>query len=358
MLQYFHSLIEVMRRGRYSPPLVYHPDLDQIQESFSLGSGTAKAEAASCRGFLQRFEALFCDVETCAFIHRASRRRVFKWLLAKCLYPFFSFTTINGLLQTAPMFVLSTAQLHWLLRGVGSTGDKSAAPAVKEDMPLTFPDAVLTMLMKKHNGSSSSETTPGAAAVTGAPVFQTILDLGSGNGDVTETLLPFCEKAGDISVTEISPTMRHRLKSKGFTVLDYTDPFHDPPHSGQQRRFDLITCFNLLDRMDTPLTLLRQVHEALQPNGVFLLAVVMPWCPFVEDGAGKREPKERLPMEGGFCCGGASYEASLGKLVQNVLLPAGFKVVRWTEVPYLCEGDLWYRYTVLYDAVLVLQKSE
>lgn len=198
-----------------------------------------------------------------------------------------------------------------------------------------------------------------AKAALQNPHFSAVLDIGSGDGNVTSALLPFVDGAGDIRVTEVSPSMRWRLQQRGFTVVDHTDPFHDPPHSSRRAYYDLITCFNLLDRIDTPMTLLREMHASLTPEtGRAVLAVVLPWCPFVEDGARQKRPRELLPMRGGECCRGASYEQSLQTLVQNVLEPIGFTVVRWTRLPYLCEGNLEVEYAVLNDALLVLKRTK
>ena len=37
---------------------------------------------------------------------------------------------------------------------------------------------------------------------------------------------------------------------------------------------------------------------------------------------------------------GRTYEAHVNTLVSNVFEPAGFKLHRWTKLPYLCEGDM------------------
>jgi SAM-dependent methyltransferase len=63
-------------------------------------------------------------------------------------------------------------------------------------------------------------------------------------------------------------------------------------------RFDTIVLLNVLDRCSEPLTLLRQLRELLVPgSGRLLLAVVLPFRPFVEDGTRKTPPTERLPLD-------------------------------------------------------------
>ena len=48
--------------------------------------------------------------------------------------------------------------------------------------------------------------------------------------------------------------------------------------------YDLISCLNVLDRCDQPLSLLRRLHGKLKDGGVLILAVVFPFKPFVEKG--------------------------------------------------------------------------
>jgi SAM-dependent methyltransferase len=177
--------------------------------------------------------------------------------------------------------------------------------------------------------------------------FGALLDIGAGDGSVTEQLAPFATK---VFVTEESSAMRWRLWSRGFTVIDAEAGL-------RQEAFDCITMMNVLDRCDCPITLLQSVRSALKPSGVFVLAVVMPWCPFVERGTKKIPPRELLPMQGGECCKGATFEASTQRLVENVLTPLGFTLERWTKLPYLSQGSVDSEYYVLHDAVFLLRKT-
>ena len=50
-------------------------------------------------------------------------------------------------------------------------------------------------------------------------------------------------------------------------------------------KYDVISCLNLLDRCDQPLDVMHQIHSALVPEtGRLLLAVVLPFKPYVENG--------------------------------------------------------------------------
>lgn len=270
------------------------------------------------RSLVDLFELSDCDAETHQFLELSRNASVFKLLAADLLRMFMSRTTANGLVGRGGMFVLSNAQARRLLRP-SNTPPEEALPLESSRLP-----------------------------------FHSLLDIGAGDGGVTAKLAPLFET---VYATEYSASMRWRLRRRGYTVLDHIDPFHDPV-TRERRFFDVIACLNVLDRADTPLTLLREMRDSLSPNGVVLLAVVLPWCPFVEFGREQRVPSERLPMEGGECCKGASYEASVTKLVENVLQPCGFELVRWTRLPYLCEGNLEMEYALLNDAVFVLKRTE
>ncbi|EPY42435.1 DREV methyltransferase [Angomonas deanei] len=191
--------------------------------------------------------------------------------------------------------------------------------------------------------------------------FEKLLDIGAGDGGVTAKLEPLMGDVRNIFATEYSRTMRWRLGRRGYTVLGHENPFEKVNPTTQQPErssYDLIALLNVLDRIDTPLDILQNIHASLTPSGYLLLAVVLPWCPFVEEGKRQVRPSQSLPMDGGKCCEGAKFEDSFSRLVENVLEPAGFELVRWTKLPYLCQGNLKLEYAVLHDAVMVLRKKE
>ena len=63
-----------------------------------------------------------------------------------------------------------------------------------------------------------------------------------------------------------------------YRVLD-AYKWHCEPYT-----YDIISCLNLLDRCDQPLSILRHIHSQLRPGGLLVLALVMPFQPFVEMG--------------------------------------------------------------------------
>ena len=60
-------------------------------------------------------------------------------------------------------------------------------------------------------------------------------------------------------------------------------------------------------------------------------------------------PEEKLRISG------RSVEEQIRTFVMDVLEPAGFEVQKFTKLPYLCEGDLYDDYFLLYDYVFVLK---
>lgn len=54
----------------------------------------------------------------------------------------------------------------------------------------------------------------------------------------------------------------------------------------------------------------------------------------------------------------SSWEVQLSYLITHVLSSVGLELVRWTRVPYLCEGDFTQSFYYLNDLVLVLRVRE
>ena len=98
--------------------------------------------------------------------------------------------------------------------------------------------------------------------------------------------------------------------------------------------------------------MLRQIHNRLSNGGILLLALVLPYSPFVERGFLKVPPSEYLPISS------RSWEEGMAKLWTEVLQPMGFELLALARVPYLCEGDLHVEYYSLDDAIIVLRKQQ
>ena len=126
--------------------------------------------------------------------------------------------------------------------------------------------------------------------------------------------------------------MVRRLHARGFQAVVHTADVSSgvqdaalaagvalPQGLDGRRHFHCVALLNVLDRCDTPRTLLAQLRDLVLPgDGRLLLAVVLPFRPFVEDGTSRRPPAEAFGLPPG-----ASFEASLNLLWRDVLKPLG-----------------------------------
>lgn len=170
-----------------------------------------------------------------------------------------------------------------------------------------------------------------------------LLDLGAGDGKVTMKMAPHFN---NVYTTETSNMMVTRLTEKGFINLGL-----DQWDSGEIK-YDVISCLNLLDRCDRPISILHSIKKSLAPNGQVIVAIVLPFKPYVEFGAKDHQPTERIYLKG------SHFEEQSASLVKDIFEPAGFSLVRMTRLPYLCEGDMESSFYVLDDAVFVLKLRE
>lgn len=242
-----------------------------------------------------RFLKLSRDEATDAFLARARRGRHSWWRtqLHRFLRQFMSDFDVNGLLDMYPLFVASTEQWRLLL---------------------------------------------------GPQRIARLLDVGSGSGNVTQTLLPLAET---VVTTELSRNMAERLRRSGLECHEIDLAERDLPGA----RFDLVSCLNVLDRTSRPRQLLRRMHHHLEPGGRLLLALALPYNPFFFRGNTTPEPLERL------ACAEPSWEAAVSSLVERELEPLGFEVLTVSRAPYLSFGDSDSGLYELDDALLVCQKS-
>lgn len=290
--------------GRKRPTIRYEADLRRLPQSL-----------------VDTYVLMHMDMETKSWLETAKNPSTWRGVFADCLRPYMSRTTANGIAGRGGMFIFSRAQIEELLFGTRDT------------------------LSAEASGALSSSTSP----LIQLKKFDSVLDIGAGDGGVTKILAPYFKS---VNVTEDSMSMRWRLARHGYNVLPVNDPI-------AVNAYNVVSCLNVLDRADRPLSLLKALKDAvIRPDGLVLLAVVLPWCPFVENGSQQKVPTEQLPMSGGECCKGATFEASLERLVSNVIEPSGFTVVRWTKLPYLCEGSPSHEYYKLDDAVFVLKPRE
>jgi len=158
----------------------------------------------------------------------------------------------------------------------------------------------------------------------GAGPFDHLLDVGAGAGYVTEGARALFRR---ITCTETSSAMLRRLKGRGFDT-----------HAGDltllpERAFDVVSCFNVIDRTARPLTLLRAVASRAKQDGRVLISVPLPLSPHVHVAGGTIAPDERLPLDA------HDWESAARVVTEQVIGPAGLTVQRLARVPYLSRGD-------------------
>ncbi|KYN05054.1 Methyltransferase-like protein 9 [Cyphomyrmex costatus] len=207
---------------------------------------------------------------------------------------FISRTSINGLLGRGSMHVFSSEQFQKLMNASGFTGP-----------------------------------------------WHSLVDLGAGDGATTAHVAHLFEK---VYATDISPPMRWALAKRKFTVLD-VERWHQ-----EAGPYNVILCLNLLDRCDRPNTLLRLLRTSLAPGGRLVVALVLPFSPYVEVGErNNHKPSEYLPVRGN------GLEIQIASLIDRVFAPVGLRCLVWSKLPYLCEGDLGQSYYFLDDVIFVLE---
>ncbi|KAL8590549.1 hypothetical protein ACOMHN_010985 [Nucella lapillus] len=248
-----------------------------------------------------KFVALNEDEETKEFLDHCYEKadwiftQLFHSLAQMVLGVFMTKTSINGLLGRGSMFVLSHQQFEKLLG--------------------------MSPVRKAEN----------------------LIDLGAGDGEVTKVMSSYFR---NVYATEMSPTMQKMLSSKGFQVLDV-----DKWDNGSVI-YDVVSCLNLLDRCDKPVTLLHAIRRVLRPDtGRVLIAVVIPFKPYVEFDSPDHIPTEHLQIKG------ATFEEQVSQLTRAVFQPAGLELEAFARVPYLCDGDLRHSFYLLNDALFVLKPS-
>ncbi len=166
-----------------------------------------------------------------------------------------------------------------------------------------------------------------------------LLDIGAGDGGVTHYARPLFER---ICVTESSRALARILRRKGFEVFDHDLGVASWPSA---QRFDVVSMLNVLDRTLFPRTLLANARALLAPGGTLLVSVPLPLRAHVHVGPHTVDPEESLPAAR------AGFEESANALAEELLVPAGLCVRRFSRVPYVSHGDSRRAFYVL-DAAL------
>jgi len=159
--------------------------------------------------------------------------------------------------------------------------------------------------------------------------LDSLVDIGSGNGEVSKYLTPFFKRA---VLTESNKFMVATLTSKGYEAVHCTSIAENKTIQSM-RPVSVVSCYNVLDRCDKPMSLLREMREIMDENSKLLITVVLPFHPFVEDGNKQLKPTEYLDVDN--CC----LESGILTFIEKIFPTAGLEVEKFSRVPYLCEGD-------------------
>ncbi|KAN0028749.1 hypothetical protein ACTFIV_010602 [Dictyostelium citrinum] len=174
--------------------------------------------------------------------------------------------------------------------------------------------------------------------------FDSLLDIGAGCGSTTLYMKPLFK---NVTATEASKGMIYSLNKKGIDSvfcldLETCDQLKD-------KQFDIVSCLNVLDRCEKPISLLNTIKNFLKPNGKIILAVVFPFNPYVEFGGIDNSPLETINLDQETL---SEYVDSFNK---QVFIPNNFEIVSFTVGPYISEGDALYQNYVLTDVIFVLK---
>jgi SAM-dependent methyltransferase len=203
--------------------------------------------------------------------------------------------------------------------------------------------------------SKQQHTTPTSVEGT------TMLDIGAGEGTVTETLAAALgvEKPSRVWTIETSAPHQQSLAQRGFHSVGSFDDL--PPTSA----FDVVTLLHVLDRCEQPLALLELTAERVAPGGLLIVATPLPFCAKVWSGRfgrvlASRPPDAPLQLSPHAVCDAKpTFEVSVSSFAASVLAPLrdiGLQIESWTRLPYLFCGTARTHHAL--DSVLFVLRRE
>ncbi|MFT5354293.1 MAG: SAM-dependent methyltransferase [Polyangiales bacterium] len=188
-------------------------------------------------------------------------------------------------------------------------------------------------------------------AAAGVKEGGSLLDVGAGEGQVTDELAPLFSR---VMTTELSTGMARRLRGRGYECHTIDLAEERLPRAAEAEGFDCIALLNVIDRTSHPYRLVERLRSLLRPGGVLLCTVPLPLKPHVHVGPVTVDPEEILPTPRGK--GRARFEDSMSSLAEIFFPACGLEAALLSRVPYLCRGDRKKPVIALDDAVFVCRK--
>ena len=321
----------------------------------------------------------------------ATKHHVFRVLSTQYGY---SRVDASAFVDRSQLFVASTEQLSRLL--AASLGATHLVQAGAADGVDGLGGAMGADGAAKQKGTAAAEQaaeqSSSSASSSGTTGRVHILDIGAGRGSVTVALAAAVgAAASDVTAVEESTVEQTHLRAKGFHAmgdLSTLIPLEPAIMGGRPRRplsgstaveaaveaavfqdfdgYEIVSLLNVLDRVDDPLSLLELSATLLHPtNGIMLIAIVLPLCPYVytstdKDATGGHLPTNPLKVMPSAQCHARpkpTFELAAAAFAAAAVEPAGLEVVAWTRLPYLSSGDVLKTHYSLDAALFVLKRQ-
>jgi len=122
--------------------------------------------------------------------------------------------------------------------------------------------------------------------------------------------------------------MVRKLRAAGWRCID-TPNLDESELNWNGEKFDVISIMNVLDRCSKPLSLLKSVKKYLTTEnglGIVLLALVIPYHPYVESGREQLEPEEYMNIKKN-----TNFEIGVISFIDKVLIPEGWNVINFAR---------------------------
>jgi ubiquinone/menaquinone biosynthesis C-methylase UbiE len=128
------------------------------------------------------------------------------------------------------------------------------------------------------------------------PQLERYLDVGCGNGFITEVVAPGFEEVVGIDVEEerLGEFREHVSDRPNFKVLSMSAAEMELP----SEFFSLITCFEVLEHVADLEATVRGIKRVCKPGGIVAISVPQVWFPFENHGArvGDRVYSSKIPL--------------------------------------------------------------